>query len=99
MCWVLQNENGPEKRRGKKRLKRRINVFKERIVIKLQDEGEDKKLEDGRDLDELTELSYELRNVSVSKGKKKTKKKKKKLTKKDSPKEYEEIGVLTGSGL
>jgi len=35
-------------------------------------------MEDGRDLDELTELSYELRNVSVSKGKKKKKTKKNK---------------------
>ena len=79
---MLQNENGPEKRRGKKRLKRRINVFKERIVIKLQDEGEDKKLEDGRDLDELTELSDELRNIPVSKEKKKKKTKKTKKKKK-----------------
>jgi hypothetical protein len=39
-------------------------------------------MEDGRDLDELTELSYELRNVPVSKEKKKTKKTKKKKTKK-----------------
>jgi len=37
-------------------------------------------MEDGRDLDELTELSYELRSVPVSKEnkKKKTKKTKKK---------------------
>ena len=31
------------------------------------------KMEDGRDLDELTELSYELRNVPVSKENKKKK--------------------------
>jgi len=39
-------------------------------------------MEDGRDLDELTELSYELRNVPVSKGKKKKKIKKTKKKKK-----------------
>jgi len=39
-------------------------------------------MEDGRDLDELTELSCELRNVSVSKGKKKKKTKKTKKKKK-----------------
>jgi len=33
-------------------------------------------MEDGRDLDELAELSYELRNVPVSKEKKKKKTKK-----------------------
>jgi hypothetical protein len=38
-------------------------------------------MEDGRDLDELTELSYKLRNVSVSKEKKKIKKTKKKKKK------------------
>ena len=35
-------------------------------------------MEDGRDLDELTELSDELRNVPVSREKKKKKTKKKK---------------------
>jgi len=61
-----------------------IYVNKEGIVTKLQGEWKDIKMEDGRDLDELTELSYELRNVLVSKEKKKkikkTKKKKKKVS-------------------
>jgi len=41
-------------------------------------------MEDGRDLDELTELSDELRNVPVSKEKKKKKKRKRKRRKKVS---------------
>ena len=41
-------------------------------------------MEDGRDLDELTELSYELRNVPVLKEKKKKKTKKTKKKKKVS---------------
>jgi hypothetical protein len=57
-------------------------VLKEGIVSKLYGEGEDIKMEDGRDLDELTELSYELCNIPVSKEKKKKKTKKTKKKKK-----------------
>jgi len=72
--------------------------LKKKLLQNYKVKGEDIKMEDGRDLDELTELSYELRNVPVSKEKKKKKTKKNKkiksLTKKTKKKKKMNMRII-----